>query len=79
LYVIRFIGELFKQKILTQNIMLYCIMNLVTKHVEESLECLCNLLKTVGKELEQVNLNFIYVINLIINGSFNLIIFNFFF
>lgn len=36
--------------------MLYCIMNLVTKHVEEPLECLCNLLKTVGKELEQVNI-----------------------
>eukprot|EP00102_Acyrthosiphon_pisum_P012308 XP_008181407.2 PREDICTED: eukaryotic translation initiation factor 4 gamma 3-like [Acyrthosiphon pisum] len=49
----RFIGELFKQKILTPNIMLYCIMNLVTKHDEEPLECLCNLLKTVGKELEQ--------------------------
>ncbi|KAL4089885.1 hypothetical protein QTP88_024825 [Uroleucon formosanum] len=49
----RFIGELFKQKILTPNIMLYCIVNLVTKHVEEPLECLCNLLKTVGKELEQ--------------------------
>ncbi|XP_050056621.1 eukaryotic translation initiation factor 4 gamma 3-like isoform X2 [Aphis gossypii] len=54
----RFIGELFKQKILTPNIMLYCIVNLVTKHVEEPLECLCNLLKTVGKELEQsYNLN----------------------
>lgn len=52
----RFIGELFKQKILTPNIMLYCIVNLVTKHVEEPLECLCNLLKTVGKELEQVNI-----------------------
>ncbi|XP_008179446.1 eukaryotic translation initiation factor 4 gamma 3 isoform X2 [Acyrthosiphon pisum] len=49
----RFIGELFKQKILTPNIMLYCIVHLVTKHVEEPLECLCNLLKTVGKELEQ--------------------------
>ncbi|XP_050429511.1 eukaryotic translation initiation factor 4 gamma 3-like isoform X2 [Adelges cooleyi] len=54
----RFIGELFKQKILTPNIMLYCIVNLVTKHDEEPLECLCNLLKTVGKELEQTyNLN----------------------
>lgn len=54
----RFIGELFKQKILTPNIMLYCIMILVTKHVEEPLECLCNLLKTVGKELDQAfNLN----------------------
>lgn len=56
LYVFRFIGELFKQKILTPNIMLYCIMNLVTKHIEEPVECLCNLLKTVGKELEQVSL-----------------------
>ncbi|CAH1732031.1 unnamed protein product [Aphis gossypii] len=54
----RFIGELFKQKILSPKIMLYCIVNLVTKHVEEPLECLCNLLKTVGKELEQsYNLN----------------------
>ncbi|XP_025411781.1 eukaryotic translation initiation factor 4 gamma 3-like isoform X3 [Sipha flava] len=49
----RFIGELFKQKILTPHIMLYCVVNLVTKHVEEPLECLCNLLRTVGKELEQ--------------------------
>ncbi|CAI6363771.1 unnamed protein product [Macrosiphum euphorbiae] len=49
----RFMGELFKQKILTPNIMLYCIVNLVTKHDEVSLECLCILLKTVGKELEQ--------------------------
>lgn len=56
MFCIRFIGELFKQKILTPNIMLYCIMILVTKHVEEPLECLCNLLKTVGKELEQVNI-----------------------
>eukprot|EP00102_Acyrthosiphon_pisum_P015741 XP_008186431.2 PREDICTED: eukaryotic translation initiation factor 4 gamma 3-like [Acyrthosiphon pisum] len=49
----RFMGELFKQKILTPNIMLYCIVHLVTKHDEESLECLCILLKIVGKELEQ--------------------------
>jgi len=42
--------------------MLYCIVNLVTKHVEEPLECLCNLLKTVGKELEQVNFYFIMLI-----------------
>lgn len=54
LIFIRFIGELFKQKILNPNIMMYCIANLVIKHVEEPLEY--NLLKTVGKELEQVNL-----------------------
>lgn len=57
MYFFRFIGELFKEKILTPNIMFYCIVNLVTKHVEEPLECLCNLLKTVGKELDNVNLN----------------------
>ncbi|XP_060872395.1 eukaryotic translation initiation factor 4 gamma 3-like [Metopolophium dirhodum] len=49
----RFMGELFKRKILTPNVMLYCIVNLNTKYDEEALECLCILLKTVGKELEQ--------------------------
>ncbi|XP_016661051.1 uncharacterized protein LOC100160940 isoform X2 [Acyrthosiphon pisum] len=49
----RFMGELFAQKILTPSSMLYCIVSLVTKHDEESLECLCILLKTVGKKLEQ--------------------------
>jgi len=44
--------------------MLYCIVNLVTKHNEEPLECLCNLLKTVGKELEEVNLLFILLCRL---------------
>jgi len=73
LCVIRFIGELFKQKILTPNIMLYCIVHLVTKHVEEPLECLCILLKTVGKQLEQVNF---HIIKLIINDCFNLITYN---
>ncbi|XP_008185707.2 eukaryotic translation initiation factor 4 gamma 3 isoform X3 [Acyrthosiphon pisum] len=56
----RFMGELFKQKIVTSDIVLYCIVNLVTKLDEESIECLCILLKIVGKELEQVysyNLN----------------------
>ncbi|XP_022165615.1 eukaryotic translation initiation factor 4 gamma-like isoform X2 [Myzus persicae] len=49
----RFIGELYKQKILTPNIILYCIVNLVKNHDEVSLECSCNLLKTAGEELEQ--------------------------
>jgi len=53
-------GELFKRKILTPNFMLYCVNNLITKHEEEPLECLCNLLKTVGKDLEQVSLLFFY-------------------
>jgi len=51
--------------------MLYCIVNLVTKHDEEPLECLYILLKTVGKELGQVNLQFICLTKLIRNKSFN--------
>lgn len=47
-------GELFIQKILSPNVMLYCINNLVAKREEEPLECLCVLLKTVGKDLEKV-------------------------
>jgi len=41
--------------------MFYCIVNLVTKRVEVPLECICNLLKTAGKELEQVNLHFFFI------------------
>ncbi|XP_029346282.1 eukaryotic translation initiation factor 4 gamma 3-like [Acyrthosiphon pisum] len=40
---------------LTPTIMMYYIMNLINKHAEEPLECLCILLKTVGKELEKSN------------------------
>lgn len=70
-YVHRFIGELYKQKILTPNIILYCIVNLVKNHDEVSLECSCNLLKTAGEELEQVNLHLIYCVKLTRNYSFN--------
>ncbi|KAF5303054.1 hypothetical protein FQR65_LT08383 [Abscondita terminalis] len=49
---IRFIGELFKQHMLTVNIMMRCLNNLLNTKDEESLECLCKLLTTVGKELE---------------------------
>jgi len=59
--------------------MLYCIKNLVTKHVEEPLECLCNLLKTVGKELEQVNLYFFIILSWLKIGDFYFKIFNEFF
>eukprot|EP00102_Acyrthosiphon_pisum_P024849 XP_016662059.1 PREDICTED: eukaryotic translation initiation factor 4 gamma 3-like isoform X2 [Acyrthosiphon pisum] len=50
----RFIGELFKQNFLPPIIMLLCVQNLSTKYAEVPLECLCNLLKTAGKELEQL-------------------------
>lgn len=49
---IRFIGELFKQQMLTQNIMVRCLYNLIENEDEERLECLCKLLSTIGKDLE---------------------------
>ena len=55
---IRFIGELFKQRMLSSRIMHECIHRLFRKleqdlHDEESLECLCQLLTTIGKPLEE--------------------------
>ena len=56
---IRFIGELYNLKMLTARIIHECIMNLLTPMLtkdappdEESLESLCMLLTTVGKDLE---------------------------
>lgn len=49
---IRFIGELFKQNMLTCKIMHQCIIHLLHQHDEENLECLCKLLTTIGKNLE---------------------------
>ncbi|TRY92224.1 hypothetical protein DNTS_023800 [Danionella cerebrum] len=49
---IKFIGELFKLKMLTENIMHDCIVKLLKNHDEESLECLCRLLATIGKDLD---------------------------
>ncbi len=49
---IRFIGELFKLKMLTESIMHDCLLKLLRSNDEDSLECLCRLLTTVGKELD---------------------------
>uniref|UniRef100_UPI00358F0EB3 uncharacterized protein isoform X14 n=1 Tax=Myxine glutinosa TaxID=7769 RepID=UPI00358F0EB3 len=49
---IRFIGELFKLKMLTEPIMHDCLIKLLKTHEEESLECLCRLLTTIGKDLD---------------------------
>ncbi|KAM9844721.1 eukaryotic translation initiation factor 4 gamma 1a [Aulostomus maculatus] len=49
---IKFIGELFKLKMLTEPIMHDCVVKLLKNHDEESLECLCRLLSTVGKDLD---------------------------
>lgn len=48
----RFIGELFKLKMLTEPIMHECVFKLLNNKDEESLECLCKLLRTIGKELD---------------------------
>ncbi|XP_071121349.1 eukaryotic translation initiation factor 4 gamma 1-like [Mytilus edulis] len=49
---IRFIGEIFKLKMLTEPIMHECVFKLLNSKDEESLECLCELLQTIGKELD---------------------------
>uniref|UniRef100_A0A8C5EFS0 Eukaryotic translation initiation factor 4 gamma 1-like n=1 Tax=Gouania willdenowi TaxID=441366 RepID=A0A8C5EFS0_GOUWI len=49
---IKFIGELFKLKMLTEAIMHACVVKLLKNHDEESLECLCRLLSTIGKDLD---------------------------
>uniref|UniRef100_A0A8C5H6E8 Eukaryotic translation initiation factor 4 gamma 1-like n=1 Tax=Gouania willdenowi TaxID=441366 RepID=A0A8C5H6E8_GOUWI len=49
---IKFIGELFKLKMLTEVIMHDCIVKLLKNHDKESLECLCRLLSTIGKDLD---------------------------
>lgn len=48
----RFIGELFKLKMLTENIMHDCVFKLLRTKDPENLECLCRLLTTIGKELD---------------------------
>ncbi|CAG5008321.1 unnamed protein product [Parnassius apollo] len=49
---VRFIGELYKLKMLTSKIMVFCMNYLVDKLEEEKLECLCKLLTTIGEQLE---------------------------
>ena len=56
---IRFIGELFKQGMLTKKIMHSCIKHLLDLRDEESLECLCKLLTTIGKNFETDDVSFI--------------------
>ncbi|CAF4877057.1 unnamed protein product, partial [Rotaria magnacalcarata] len=48
-----FLGELFKLQMLTETIMYDCIKYLLSDESdEESIECLCCLLRTIGKELD---------------------------
>merc|ERR1712223_1054922 len=53
---IRFIGELYNLKMLTDRIMHEIINKLIRQIDEESLECLCWLFNTIGKLLEQATL-----------------------
>jgi len=49
----RFIGELYKLNMLSAAIMHRCVVKLLkSKNDEESLECLCKLITTVGSRLE---------------------------
>ena len=50
---IRFIGELYKLQMVTARIMHECVKKLLKTRDEESLECLCRLLTTVGQVLDQ--------------------------
>lgn len=49
---VRFIGELYKLRMLTTKIMDYCMKQLIEKLEEEKLECLCKLLTTIGEQVE---------------------------
>lgn len=49
---VRFIGELYKMEQLNNRIMHSCIQLLLDNEDEDSLECLCKLLTTIGKSLE---------------------------
>ncbi|CAH2327544.1 eukaryotic translation initiation factor 4 gamma 1 isoform X3 [Pelobates cultripes] len=49
---ITFIGELFKLKLLSEETMKDCLMKLLNRNSEESMECICILLTTIGKSLE---------------------------
>ncbi|XP_053593763.1 eukaryotic translation initiation factor 4 gamma 3 isoform X2 [Microplitis demolitor] len=52
---IKFIGELYKQRMLTNNIMNLCVNHLLKTPDEENLECLCKLLTTIGEIFEEKN------------------------
>ena len=50
---IRLIGELYKLTMLTENIMHECLVKLLNgSGDEDSIECLCNLLTTIGKDID---------------------------
>ena len=54
---IRFIGELYKLEMLTCKIMHECVFKLLKTTDDESIECLCRLITTVGQVLEKETVN----------------------
>ncbi|MEQ2157600.1 hypothetical protein GOODEAATRI_003374, partial [Goodea atripinnis] len=66
---IKFIGELFKLKMLTEAIMHDCVVKLLKNHDEESLECLCRLLTTIGKDLDFEKAKMIHTRSYRFNGA----------
>lgn len=49
---IKFFIELFKQKLLSEAFMQECVMKLLKQQEGKTLECLCHLLTSVGKEMD---------------------------
>jgi hypothetical protein len=49
---IKFIGELFAQNILNEKIMHECVTRLLGSNDEDTIECLCKLMATIGKLLD---------------------------
>ena len=50
---LRFFGELYKLRMIATKVMHICILRLLKQQEdEESLECLCILLLTIGKDLD---------------------------
>lgn len=49
---VRFIGELYRQNMLSTKIMDWCVAALLKTSSEDKLECLCKLLTTVGEKME---------------------------
>lgn len=49
---VKFIGELYKNEMLTTKIMMWCVGTLLVEQTEDKLECLCKLLTTVGQRIE---------------------------
>jgi hypothetical protein len=50
---VKFIGELFAEKMLNEKIVQECIKRLLTSPDEDTIECLCKLMVTVGKLLDR--------------------------